>query len=1581
MAPPPLRPGLVLDGRFVLREALGAGQQGAVWAADDLRGDQPVALKVDADAGVLREASLLLRLSHPSLPRVLGCGPLPHGGAFVALERVEGDALSRSSAVATIVRAGAAVADALAHLHDLGLVHGDVKPAHIRLGPSGIKLLDLGLAGRMGHDAGVAGSLAFLAPEALAGERSAAGDLFALGVSLTLCLTGRHPWVDDLDDRRALLDAAATGAPPRDVVLDAVPHGLRASLRRALEPAASSRTSSARAWRAGWLRDAAEADLLPVKETLADGAAPGLEGLIQAPPWVGDPTVPARALEALEAALRGDGVGVAFVGPPGAGRGRLVSDTLRAARVRAAARGQTLHSADGVVSASPGPLVVTGREMSPEALAALHASALRLRDLAATPVGLCVSAASAPPEAGWTVVSVDPLTAEGLAALLGALSPAPLPPVATARWRAGTGGLAGRVVAAARALGAGRLATASSAEVEAAARPTTGLPAPEGLDAGATLLLGALLAADEPLPLRALLGLTDDVASLQALRDRGLVLGDAEALGTTVRCALPVSSEVLRRAYDHLAAALPERPSALARLAEAAGCAALARQHWSQVARGEGTQRPTYADRARATRAAHDPDPEAACWEAELWLRAGEPGRCLEAAGRAPRGARRSLLTALALRRAGRRDEAMALARAMSSDPHGDARSYGALVLARDALDRGDLSDAQRLLEAASPTDDDARARWEELSALVALGVDDLVRADSVATTLERRCLRRGDDDARARALSVLGMVAQRRGDPDRARRRYHDAWSLAVEAGDAHGASTYLVNLGGAALDAGDLGRALAAFAEAVPALAARGQLPELARALANLASLRAWVGDRVTARDLARRAARAADSLGDAVGRAFAESIDAECATDPDEAVEGLMASATRLAAAGDTQRSAEALSRAARRGLEAGLTRRAQEALQRARGLCAEPTGLAAVASVALALASSTDDAATASLGSLRDAAERALRDDPSTEAALWWSALRPGLLRALGDIADAAQARAQHRARVEALAATLPETEAGLFRETHGGGGGEIVRGANESVGARTAWRRLAEVTRDLHAEPRLDALLERIMDAVIELTGGRRGFLLLRGDDGALRVRTARNVARSDLKRDELAYSRSVAEEVARTGRRVVSVDAQGDGQLGGSESVTALQLRSVLAVPLRLPDEVLGTVYVDDRFRVGAFDDDAAEVAQAFADTAALALANARQRRALERALRRTERLSAELAHTVESQRAELAVARQATPDATRGRYDALIGRGAAMRKMLALLDRIAPSPMPVLLQGESGTGKELVARAIHANSPRAARPFVAENCSAIPESLLESVLFGHTRGAFTGADRARPGLFEVADGGTLFLDEVGEMSPAMQARLLRVLQEGEVRPVGGDRARKVDVRILAATHRDLAEMVRRGTFREDLYYRLAVVVVAIPTLRERREDIPALVAHFLNARAPGVSIDRRALARLVDAPWPGNIRQLQNEIARAAVLADGIIRVDDLSPAFLAAATERTDDAPTAQPLDLRHAVGGVERDLVERALRAHHGNQSRAARALGLSRFGLQKKLKRLGIDPRSAGDDEASKRGRDP
>ena len=319
-----------------------------------------------------------------------------------------------------------------------------------------------------------------------------------------------------------------------------------------------------------------------------------------------------------------------------------------------------------------------------------------------------------------------------------------------------------------------------------------------------------------------------------------------------------------------------------------------------------------------------------------------------------------------------------------------------------------------------------------------------------------------------------------------------------------------------------------------------------------------------------------------------------------------------------------------------------------------------------------------------------------------------------------------------------------------------------------------------------------------------------------------------------------------------------------------------------------------------------------------------------------------------------------------------RYRIDGLVGRSPVMRNLFQLLETVAPTSSTILVTGETGTGKELAARAIHHNSPRRANRFVALNCSAIPETLLEAELFGHARGAFTGAVATRPGRLEQAHKGTFFLDEVGTMSPALQAKLLRVLQEREFERVGDSHTIRIDVRIIAATHSDLTKMVADGTFREDLFYRLNVIPVQLPALRERREDIPLLVQHFLRKlgaeQVPprAVTMSQEALRRLMAHPWPGNVRQLENIVERALAFSQGRAQIDvaDLGPEIqnVPAPAADTETWFPDEGMDLERYIGGVELTLIKRSLERTHGNKVQAARLLNLKRTTLIEKLKRL-------------------
>ncbi len=358
--------------------------------------------------------------------------------------------------------------------------------------------------------------------------------------------------------------------------------------------------------------------------------------------------------------------------------------------------------------------------------------------------------------------------------------------------------------------------------------------------------------------------------------------------------------------------------------------------------------------------------------------------------------------------------------------------------------------------------------------------------------------------------------------------------------------------------------------------------------------------------------------------------------------------------------------------------------------------------------------------------------------------------------------------------------------------------------------------------------------------------------------------------------------------------------------------------------------------------------------------------------------LQRLQRENQQLALELRTSEPVLRRSVRSKREALRARYgfDALVrAAGSPLAEICAAAERIAHYDIPVLVTGESGTGKELLARAMHYASPRADAAFVIENCGAVSDQILESELFGHKRGSFTGAYEDRIGLFEQADGGTIFLDEIGETSPAFQVKLLRVLQEGEIRPLGSSRTRRVNVRLISATNRDLQEDVRAGRFREDLYYRLATFHLHMPALRERRGDIPLIGRHLLEQAMRQLDKNVRgfsaeALRLLAEYDWPGNVRDLQNEIYRMLAMADGSeLDAALLSPRLHAGASRDVDTGKatgeSAAGGTLRDQVGAMESELLREALARHGGNKSRAARELGLSRLGLRKKLQRYGME----------------
>jgi transcriptional regulator with GAF, ATPase, and Fis domain len=1024
--------------------------------------------------------------------------------------------------------------------------------------------------------------------------------------------------------------------------------------------------------------------------------------------------------------------------------------------------------------------------------------------------------------------------------------------------------------------------------------------------------------------------------------------------------------------------------------------------------------------RALAEVAAASPDPRIAARGAVLVARAATSlgdyaaarAAALDAVARAAAPdvlapaeiARARLVAARAAQRAGDLDTAEAELTALASElgvarhatedaAHVDATSHAtsddaalrvevAGARARLLVSRGRHDDALAIAEAALATAPATMGPGAQLlleaAGLAAFYRGDLDAAEARFAELERAAEHAGPAIS-GRAAALAAMVALQRGDLAGAAARQQVAAEAARTAGDFHAAAVADLNLATTLAERGRHGDALPVLARAIAALDALGARGERAAAEFNRGTALIAVGDV----EGAEAAARAALGLADGDVAIYAELLLGDIARRRGEAVAARKRyDAARERAAGGHARLC-ALAARAELALAEGDAELARVLVDEAAPLASAPDDLARVAGLRAGLATDAiDDAVRAGRAALAAGrADRAWRTLlVAAEAAK--AAGRADAATIAGDAADVRRALVAatpeawrgrldedpDARRLAALVVARPKAE----RPRRSA----VVHTLTEDVAAPAVLeiarlRRLLALSKRLNGEHVLERLLDDVIDAAIEMTEAERGFLLLRPAPGQpLQVVVARNFALGSLDDAAGKVSRSIAERAATSGEPVITVDAGVDERFGGATSVAALRLRSVMAVPLRQKGRVIGCIYVDHRLRDGAFDDRAAGLALDLGDIAAVAIENTRLAADLRRRQEENDALTARLAKELDDRDDELTRVRAQLGDgpgrgALGGRYEGIIGESPAIVGMLAVVDRAAKTELPVVIVGESGTGKELVARALHDHGARRDKAFVAVNCSAMPEPLLESELFGHVRGAFTGADRDRRGLFEAADGGTLFLDEVADTTPAMQAKLLRVLQDGQVRRVGDDRVRKVDVRVVAASQRPLAELVSAGRFREDLRFRLEVIPITVPPLRERLEDVPRLVSVFVDRLAPKLaggakpSITRAALRALQQHAWPGNVRELENAVARACALGGPVIDVEDLPEAV--AHARMTAPSP-AGDLTLKPALDALERAYVDAALARANGNQTVAARLLGLSRFGLQKKLKRL-------------------
>ncbi|MGK4006876.1 sigma 54-interacting transcriptional regulator [Sorangium sp. So ce1036] len=1616
-----IAPGAEVDGRYHVVRPLGRGGLGAVFEARDRLFDRDVALKalrLDA-AGAIeafrREFSLLTGCAHPRLCRAYDFARTTHGGApltYTTAELIRGRTLAehaRGRSFRATLPVLLDALDALGWLHGAGIVHGDVKPENVlvRDDGSGV-LIDLSAARRVrgapaSAEAGdLSGTARFLAPELREGAPpSARSDLFAVGRTLEALfplLAGAPPAAAQRLAERLTAPAPASRPSCVDEVLEALSaFGLP---RRA--PAVVSEPGEI---------------VGREREVQAFGAA--LEALLRGER--GPRAVVITGEEGIgksrlfrELTWRAQLRAPVFEGAP---RG---ADPLRALLGRALGRGALAAGAFALLDARgelARPRGALGDEARPRVLALDDAGRLGARDRAL--LEALVRATEPTDAILWLIASAEPLDVAGEAVV--ALPLEPLGEVAVRVWTAPLA-TAARASDLLRASG-GRpralkeLCTAlaqrrvSEAELDRFER-TTGAPellrrrvAALGRDEARAL--AALAVADRLSPGdAAALGVARP--ALEALEAAGLARLDAEGF----RLGQPGQARALLAALDPgvvraIARAVADRPGGAdeARLAPALR---------SERAADRARALALAGDAEAARRALVDAEPMFE-WAPRAWVRAadaacaaapaartlvaaasaieaaGDPRRALSLLARARRArpppgdlAELSYRAARCYEKLGRVERALRQLERARALSRGAGGGRLASLSARCLLRLGRYAEARREAEGALAAGDGGTAgdggapSAAELAETLGLALGYLGDQAGALASLARAVAlfpSSGSPRARVRAMSYHALHAYRAGDAALAARGFQGALDLAEAEGLGDLLATAALNLGTARHQLGDWGAALCCYERGLRAAIAFAKERTEATLRFNLAKLHADIGLLERAElGLARLSAAARPGGAPLSGELAlaALGLEAEIA-----AARGALGEAARLleraraghAARGRRREACEATIHAAEVALAARDRAAAEGRLAEAAALLEE------VDAADLALRHATARAELAlSLGDTGAALEEVRRGAglvarvSQLELHARHEEVSAEALRRRSAEALAERHRTAALECCERIASTLPPELAEVFWQSPRRA---ALRGgpARRSVDARMELvLKLLEINRRLSSTLDTQEVLRLAMDAAIELTGAERGFVILAppgaGARGKLEVAIARNLDRERVGKSQLKFSHGVARRVVERGEAVLTVDALSDERFRRSASVHGLRLRSIVCAPIRAHGAVLGAVYLDNRFQRGKFAEGDADLLGAFADQIAVALHNGRlmaELRDRTRALEEEQRRVAELMRSQADEIERLSHELERTRADARRDFPEIAGRSAAMRGVLALIERVAESDVTVTVTGESGTGKELVARAIHAGGPRREGPFVAVNCAALPEALLESELFGHVRGAFTGAVRDHGGLFLSARGGTLLLDELGEMPVAVQAKLLRALQERSIRPVGSDRSVPVaDVRVVCATNRDLREEVARGRFREDLYYRVSVIEIRVPPLRDRPDDIPAIAQAILEKLAarqgrPAYRLSRGALRRLAAYGWPGNVRQLENVLARACVLAPG----PEIGPADV--------ELPAAAPAPRSRSRADhkkIEEDRIRAALEHARWNVSEVSRSLGIPRTTLYRKLSRYGL-----------------
>ncbi|HEY5373132.1 MAG TPA: sigma 54-interacting transcriptional regulator [Polyangiaceae bacterium] len=979
---------------------------------------------------------------------------------------------------------------------------------------------------------------------------------------------------------------------------------------------------------------------------------------------------------------------------------------------------------------------------------------------------------------------------------------------------------------------------------------------------------------------------------------------------------------------------------------------------------------------------------------------------------------------------------ARALLSAVSDRPDRDPAEQRSidLYLARSELGVGDYQRALQILE---PLLAEGSHVATEAFTYRGLALSMLGKHDEAEAALEhalKEALSQTAPRLEALALGSLGLVLQRSDRNDEARDAYRRTIAAAERASDAGALATAQLNLAGLLKIRGDIAGAIEHFEAAVDMGRRSGRRSSTLQALLNLANTDLYLGRLARARSSIETLQEQRVDLG-AVQRAQLLGLEAELELRQGNGESAVLRYEACAQAFEMLDRSVDAAEARLEGVLAATRIARPDLAALRVSLSRAESelAGAAAHRSLFLLASARLKNLLGDELGARANLDDSLQAARVATQKDWTWRALeaRAELEEAGGQPLLARRDREEALAVLEEIGARLPRdlrevywndarrrtlrasvpaaigvaaTEFLPFNALRAGGPltqrtSSTLHAISTSISQLSSTpleqrlSRILEVNSRLVGELDLERLTERVTDYAVELARAEHGFVLLRQASGALTVHTSRSRA-GDAAHAE--FSRSIAETVVASGEPVLTMNAQSDARMQSYASVHQMNLESVVCLPILAPSgAAIGALYLETRLRPGAHFERELPTLRAFADQVAIALENARlinenkQRAdALASANGALEEAQERLRELLDGRTEQLKRARQKLRDARETLYghfgyQGLVGTSEAMRRVYALIDRVRDTDVPVLITGESGTGKEVVARAIHSASARSKARTLGVNCGAIPENLLESELFGHVKGAFTGADRDRKGLFRDCQGGTILLDEIGETPLKMQAGLLRVLQERKVRPVGGSREEDIDVRMLFATNRDLSQMVAEGKFREDLYYRIHVVEVRVPALRERPEDIPQLVDHFLGLFAARYKrekngLTKEALQRLAQYGWPGNVRQLENVLLNAWVMSEDPeldapdFDIPDGWVSGEASATrvprERELAVPRGATIKLRK--GGVsehrreERDRIMEALRESNWNRVKAAEISGIPRRTFYRRLREYGI-----------------